>query len=465
MLVIFAGWGMDYRLFDHLRHGAYDILVVWDYRQLYSEEYGETRPYGYLLSRVAKYAEVCLIAWSFGVYAAQQVMEALAPKLSRCIAVNGTVTPIHDELGIPEATFRGTLENLDQRNWQKFFRRVCGTPERMAEVEKNIPKREIDDLIEELRILGQGALQMRGKQDPQPHRKWDVAVVSTHDAIFPVENQRKAWQANTIVEVDGPHLPDFQSLIDKYIIDKFLVAKRFSEAFSTYSENASVQGQIAQHLIELLRANDLLRGMRGKIIEIGCGTCDFTRLYAPEVNCRELELWDIADVPESCVPDGAKVKKCDAEMELRNLVKTSVDAILSNCAVQWFGSAARFLRDCFTALRSRGILAFTTFDQDNLKEMQALGTSQLTTPSLEEWQALMPEGMRVIVAERNQYTLYFPTPRAVLEHLRLTGVNALAKPSVGALRDFIAHYPHQEEGYPLTYSALSLVCQKVPVAV
>lgn len=452
---------MDYRLFDNLRHDAYDILVVWDYRQLYSEERGETRPFGYLLSRAPKYKEICILAWSFGVYAAQQVMEALAPNLSRCIAVNGTVNPINDTVGIPEATFRGTLNNLDQRNWQKFFRRICGTPERMAQVEPQMPKRPIEELIDELQILGHGALDSLGKEVPNPHRKWDMAIISTRDAIFPLENQRKAWAQNTVIEVEGPHLPSFQTIIDQYLIDKLLVAKRFSEAFTTYTDNASVQLTIAQNLWATLKGHINFYECRDTILELGCGTCSFSRLYAQDVKAHDWELWDIADVPANCVPSGATVRKCDAEMELRHLRPASVDAILSNCAVQWFSSPARFLSDCLKALRPGGILAFTTFDQDNLSEMRALGTSALTTPALDEWLQMIPDGFEKLDAKRDQHQLRFDTPRAALQHLRLTGVNALSAPSVSALRHFIETYPKAADGsYPLTYTPLTLILRK-----
>ncbi len=464
LLVIFAGWGMDYRLFDHLRHGAFDILVVWDYRQLYSEERGETRPFGYLLSRAQKYDEICILAWSFGVYAAQQVMDRLSSQLSRCIAVNGTVNPIHDALGIPKSIFRGTLDNLTINNWNKFFRRVCGTPQRMAEVEKDVPKRELEDLIEELHILGNGALQHLGKDVPFPHRKWDMAIISTRDAIFPIANQRAAWAQNTIIEVDGPHLPQFQDIINRYLIDKLLVAKRFSEAFHTYADNASVQAKIAQNLWQHIQHKYNLEACKDLILELGCGTCAFSRLYAQYVKSSEWQLWDIADVPHHCVPFGARVRKCDAEIGLKRLLPASVDAILSNCTVQWFGSPARFLQDCLAALKPAGLLAFTTFDRDNLPELKALGTYGLTTPALDEWREILPAGFTLIMAERAEHILHFPTPRKVVEHLRLTGVNALSSPDMAALRRFMtgmSQNTHPDApDYTLTYRAITILAVK-----
>ena len=53
LLLIFAGWGMDWRPFASLSRPGYDILVIWDYRDLLFD----WKP-------LFRYDEICLIASS-----------------------------------------------------------------------------------------------------------------------------------------------------------------------------------------------------------------------------------------------------------------------------------------------------------------------------------------------------------------------------------------------------------------
>ena len=52
LLLIFAGWGMDANPFRHISRPGYDVLIIWDYRDL-----------SFDWSIVAGYDEIALIAW------------------------------------------------------------------------------------------------------------------------------------------------------------------------------------------------------------------------------------------------------------------------------------------------------------------------------------------------------------------------------------------------------------------
>ena len=114
LLLIFAGWGMDAGVFGHLRRPGYDVMVVWDYRSFHID-----------WSCVESYEEICLMAWSMGVYAASETVQAIEHKITRRVAVNGTMSPIDDLKGIPQAIFYGTLEGLSEATLRKFNRRMC----------------------------------------------------------------------------------------------------------------------------------------------------------------------------------------------------------------------------------------------------------------------------------------------------------------------------------------------------
>ena len=94
LLIIFAGWGMDSKPLATLSHPDFDILAVWDYRSPHFD-----------LRLADGYDEICVIAWSFGVYASQDVLPWLADRLSACVAVAGTPYPVDDTRGIPAVSY------------------------------------------------------------------------------------------------------------------------------------------------------------------------------------------------------------------------------------------------------------------------------------------------------------------------------------------------------------------------
>lgn len=457
--MLFSGWGMDYHIFDNLHHGAYDILAVWDYRLLFDEPKGATRPFGYLLSVVSKYQEVCILAWSMGVYAAQQIMDRLPSTLSRCIAVNGTVNPIHDLEGIPEAVFDATLRHLDDSGWYKFCRRMWGGAGRLAEMAGRLPRRPIEELTEELQVLGSGA---RLRSTLLPHDRWDLAILTDGDAIFPIENQRRSWQHNSTVEITGCHVPDFQWIIDHWLIDKLLVKDKFSRAVGSYADNAGIQQIMGERLASDLERYFDMPSCSYPVIELGCGTGGFTRLYADRVTSERWELWDIAEVPRGVGDGRAAVRQCDAELALRELKDNSVGCIVSNCVVQWFGSPIRFLYESMRALRPGGVLAFSTFGPDNMRELAMSGSvGRLMYPSLAKWLAMVPEGVETLCSAQREETMVFDTPRQVVEHIRLTGVNAVGQASTADVRRLLELYPRAKDGRcHLTYDCIHILLRK-----
>ncbi|MDE6394823.1 MAG: DUF452 family protein, partial [Duncaniella sp.] len=196
LVLLFAGWGMSPRPLGEVNMPGYDIAVVWDYRDLSAPWIGE----------VMQYAEVIILAWSYGVHAAARFMHA-HPELpvTARIAVNGTRFTADDTRGIPRDIFSATLAGLSERSVVKFNMRMCGGAAAYKAFAPVAPERDIDDLREELQAFDIA---------PAPGMLWDKAFISESDAIIPPGNQRTAWQdeAAEIIGLDGPHLPDFNAI-------------------------------------------------------------------------------------------------------------------------------------------------------------------------------------------------------------------------------------------------------------
>ena len=178
LVLFFAGWSMDATPFNSLSQLDCDSVVVYDYTNLSLEK-----------NILDGYANVFVFAWSFGVYAAAYWLrkENLSPLMA--IAINGTLSPIDDELGIPVGVFNGTLENLSEKSLQKFYRRMCLSAEQYAEFMSTRPKRGLESLRSELISIRDLSVQR-----PEVFKSWTKAYVADDDRIFPVANQTKAWE-------------------------------------------------------------------------------------------------------------------------------------------------------------------------------------------------------------------------------------------------------------------------------
>ena len=115
LVVYCAGWGTDAAVIEHLSLPPdVDLLVCWDYRELANL----TLDFAY-----QDYTECHLVAWSMGVWAAEQVLSHW-PWKSAC-ALNGTPYPKHVLWGIDPHVFIATLASLDEVGRHKFERRMC----------------------------------------------------------------------------------------------------------------------------------------------------------------------------------------------------------------------------------------------------------------------------------------------------------------------------------------------------
>lgn len=453
LLLVFAGWGMDAGVFANIRPRGYDVMVVWDYTSPSMPAIPES------------YEEVCVIAWSMGVYAAMTALATDDRRITLRVAVNGTPWPVSDTEGIPEAIFKGTLDGLSQTSVTKFFRRMCATADDRTLFESLHPARDLEDLRLELsRIYDR----VRGGV-PADGFRWDVAVIGRDDRIFPARNQEHAWKkASVRTEViDAGHFFDFNRIVRRYLKDKAVVRSRFEKSSGTYDENAFVQGNIVDKLmsgVERVGLSDVFRRAH-EIVEIGPGTGLLTRKMLPLLNDAHLALWDISDYRKIYETFGADIEfvRCDAETRLAQSPNRFYDLIVTSSAVQWFNSPENFIRHCFRALREGGYVLLTTFVAGNMRQLEAFAPATLPLWTGAEWNEAVSDMFDVVHSEEYDVDVTFDSVRQMLEHLKRTGVNALtARSDVPATRRILREYPCDADTglYTLTYRPLILILKK-----
>lgn len=183
LLLFFAGWGMDENPFRDYTPVGCDFMICYDYRTLdFNENF------------LAPYSSIRLVAWSMGVWVASQVFSRSSVCFDDSLAVNGTVYPVDDKKGIPTSVFKGTLNGLNEVNYKKFLRRMCGTGDCFNEFINNPPQRTIQELKDELESIGTNATCL-----DIPAFSWSRAIVGNKDLIFLPENQARGWEGTEVL--------------------------------------------------------------------------------------------------------------------------------------------------------------------------------------------------------------------------------------------------------------------------
>ena len=199
--LFFAGWGMDSRPFawaaDSPHTADCDFAVCYDYTDIQLDKVNQAN------AKLHGYSKVRVRAWSLGVYAASLVLPDMGCAISTAVAINGTLWPVDDELGIPHAVYDATAANLTAESLERFNRRMCGAHRPVFEARR--PLRTVDSLRAELLHIRECAAD---RSRPQ-FTGWTQAVLSSRDKIFPIANMRRAWPATPQFELDEPHyMPD-----------------------------------------------------------------------------------------------------------------------------------------------------------------------------------------------------------------------------------------------------------------
>jgi hypothetical protein len=198
LLLLFNGWGFDPKVFCETDIHLHDTVSVYDYTDIDPEQFGFTKPY----------SKVKIIAWSYGVFVADFYSESIF-NVTKAVAINGSITPIDDNKGIPVKIFLATMRSFNAENREKFYLRITGGLSAYKQIAAKLPDRNVENQLAELKSLYELSLKNR-----ENSLKWDTAVISTRDKIFPYENMKNAWN-DMAMTVEGEHYPDFEDILQK----------------------------------------------------------------------------------------------------------------------------------------------------------------------------------------------------------------------------------------------------------
>ena len=196
LIVFFAGWSFDENPFQNLLTQNYDVLFVYDYNDLAIPED---------LKVLNSYKNKALVTWSMGVFVAY-LLKDLFFDFSTKIAINGTVTPVDNEFGIPVKMFELTLKHAQIGLRGKFYQNVFKTEEEYNLYIKNSAKRSIENRVLELENLYNF---IKNNPNTNYEKFYDKAIVSDFDKIIPPKNQIASHKKNNVQIINLPcgHFP------------------------------------------------------------------------------------------------------------------------------------------------------------------------------------------------------------------------------------------------------------------
>lgn len=244
------------------------------------------------------------------------------------------------------------------------------------------------------------------------------------------------------------------------------IAYRFRRSVESYNENAIVQKLIVEQLADLVGL--YVTSYPQRILEIGCGTGLLTEKIAALFPEKSLFINDL--VKDMCGKTAGKCKIPTAhclvgDIEVMDL-PTYLDLIVSSSTFQWLVHPKMTYKKLADGLIDGGWLVFSSFGEHNFEELKQLTGKGLVYQPLQEISKHLSAYFEIVYAGETLHRLHFRNPMEILQHIKKTGVNATASSQIWTrehLKRFSFEYTARfgcEEGLPLTYHPLYLVCRK-----
>ncbi|MDH4321813.1 MAG: methyltransferase domain-containing protein, partial [Desulfobulbaceae bacterium] len=289
------------------------------------------------------------------------------------------------------------------------------------------------------------------------------------DIIAPVAEMAELPGATVAIsEKDGHALflnPEFGWPECGTVARKATIRHRFSRAAATYDAHADVQKEVAQGLAARLPASPPAR-----ILEIGCGSGNYTALLAERFPDAEILALDFApgmiEAARQRLGDSSRLQLlCRDGEEYLTSGTQSFDLITSNATLQWFDDPLAALAQMAGALHESGMLLCSLFGPGTLGEL-ALGISVVCGrrvdlpphrfPRLTEVRAALRGLLPELTCTEEMVQRRYGSLRELLLHIRKTGTSgwrSAAEPLLtrGRLRELEQWFLAEYGGFQVTY--------------
>ncbi len=224
------------------------------------------------------------------------------------------------------------------------------------------------------------------------------------------------------------------------MLNKDLVKFRFKKSIETYDASAVIQKEMAQKLVDKILLN--CGKNFDKIFEFGAGTGFLSKSILDEITFCEYYANDIIEESEYCIKniiDNVKFLAGDIE---KIEIKENFQLVISNAVMQWISDIDELLLKIKTNIVNDGYFAFTTFGEQNFKEIKETTGVSLEYLKSETLREKCEKYFEIVDFEENIQTLCFDSPVDVLKHIKYSGTNGIKTQNwtPKKLRDFDEFY-------------------------
>jgi malonyl-CoA O-methyltransferase len=226
----------------------------------------------------------------------------------------------------------------------------------------------------------------------------------------------------------------FDSSPPTSMLDKRQARTAFERAARTYDQSAVLQREIADRMLQRL---ELIKCEPRQILDVGCGTGYCMRALQRRYKGARILGMDIAqpmlDFARARTRWFSRQRFICADAEHLPLVDGVADMIVSNLTLQWCDPDA-VLAEFARVLRPGGVLMFTSFGPDTLRELRAAWQAVDRHPHVHTFvdlhdlgDALVRAGFAEPVMDAEFFRLTYPDVVAVLRELKALGEHNVSR--------------------------------------
>ncbi|MFQ5994578.1 MAG: malonyl-ACP O-methyltransferase BioC [Acidiferrobacterales bacterium] len=218
------------------------------------------------------------------------------------------------------------------------------------------------------------------------------------------------------------------------LLDKRQARAAFERAATSYDASAVLQREIANRMLDRL---DVIRRDPRRVADVGCGTGHCSRALQQRYRRARVFGVDIADPMLDAARSqagwrGRQYFVC-GDAEALPIADASVDMIVSNLTLQWC-DPDKVLREFARIIRPGGVVMFSSFGPDTLKELRSAWGSVDDRPHVHSFidmhdlgDAIIRAGLVDPVMDVEHFTVTYADVMAILRDLKNLGAHNVSR--------------------------------------
>lgn len=240
---------------------------------------------------------------------------------------------------------------------------------------------------------------------------------------------------------------------DPYWLDKGRIRRSFDRAAADYDSAAQLQAEVSQRMEQRL---DLINIEPHQILDAGCGTGYGSQALLKRYSTAHLISLDLAEgmlrqslrrapITQKLLRHLGRSRQqlLVGDIEQLPLAPEQVDLVWSNLALQWCNDLDHTFSEFHRILKTGGLLTFTTFGPDTLKELRIATQFQPDQPPVsvsrfidmhDIGDALVRAGFSAPVLDVEHFTLTYDDVMGLMRDLKAIGAHNATQGRTHGLR-------------------------------